>query len=343
VAGQGAEDMRCDPAAHRRAFTLVELLVVIAVIALLIGLLLPAVQKVREAVMRAQCQSNLKQVVLAVHHFHDVNKTMPPYFGIFPTVPGCGQYPWCNRKAVYGGWFAHLLPFVEQDNVYARIKNEITLSNYNDVKLKFTGAPPSGCQVVVVPYNGHSFVTTVCSNPGSSVYENHDIWIDGVHEVTYPILQCPSDPSQNPDGRVYSIWGSTNYLANWNAWGDGQGGHWTPPQRFAALQDGLSNIVLFGEGYANCDTVGRIALFSWTYQTFGLDWYDQPNTFMFQVRPGTGTCPTCCDNWRAQTPHAAMNVALADGSVRGVSPSISQTTWTRALLPRDGQVLGNDW
>jgi prepilin-type processing-associated H-X9-DG protein len=71
--------------------------------------------------------------------------------------------------------------------------------------------------------------------------------------------------------------------------------------------------------------------------------YDIPNTIMFQVQPGLGRCDTCCDNWRAQTPHAAMNVAMVDGSVRTLSRELSQETWDRLLLPRDGLALGDDW
>jgi prepilin-type N-terminal cleavage/methylation domain-containing protein len=327
------------PSAARRGFTLIELLVVIAIIAILIGLLVPAVQEVRAAAARAQCQNNLKQIALAVHNYHGVYKRMPPYFGIAPSVPGCGQYPWCNRRTPYGGWFVHLLPYVEQSVVYNRIAADCKNSGWNEPHCdQYNPSSPGG--VVVDQYNGHNYIY-VSSTGGGCVGTQfvNGIWIDGVHEVTYKVLQCPADPTLG-NGLVYSWWGSTNYLANYNAWGNGVGGLWTPAVNFAAIRDGTSNTVLFGEGYAECDRIGRIALYSWFYHNFGLDWYQQPNTLMFQDQPLVKDC----DNWRAQSPHrGGLNVALADASVRSVSPAVSQQTWTAILMPRDGTVPGDDW
>jgi prepilin-type N-terminal cleavage/methylation domain-containing protein len=335
---------------RRSAFTVVELLVVLAIIAVLMALLLAGVQQAREAANRTRCQNNLKQLALAVHHFHESRGTLPTYFGIYPSVGSCGVRPGCNRSAVYGSWFVHLLPFVEQGDLYRQVAEEVAARPYNE-RIQLTSG--SNCRVTTDRQytGGHSRQITVCDV--YPTYEEHGIWVPSVRTVRFKVLRCPSDPTAG-ENAVLSGWGVTNYLANYNAFDSGQRipanqPLWTLPPTFLAITDGLSNTVLFGEGYASCDGWVRLALYSWSYHNFGLDWMQNPNTLMFQVRPEPKTAPQCpagqecCDSWRAQTPHAVMNVALADGSVRTVGRGISAATWENALLPRDGNTLGADW
>jgi prepilin-type N-terminal cleavage/methylation domain-containing protein len=324
---------------RRPGFTLVELLVVIAIIGILIGLLLPAVQKVREAAARAKCQNNFKQLGLAVHHHHDTFGLMPQYFGVEGSRYPYPDYPLENMQKVYGGWFAHLLPFVEQNPLYNFIQAEVGRSGHNEPQCLSYAAGSGG--TVVVHYNGHDYVY---ANGASCTNEiPHGIWLEEARQAAFRILQCPSDPTASDSaGTIYGgYWGSTNYLANFNAWvSDRNAGVWGDAVSFANFTDGLSNTVLFGEGYRDCDRIGRIALYSWFYHNFGLDWYQQPNTLMFQTNP----LPKDCDNWRTQSGHPmGIQVGLADGSVRSVRQTISQRTWDSVLLPRDGTMPGNDW
>ena len=314
-----------------RGFTLIELLVVIAIIAILIALLLPAVQKVREAANRTTCQNNLKQIALGTHNFHDAYKILPPLLGIGrPRIqpgPAAGQ----PNNPPWGNPLFYILPYIEQDNFY-----------------KATYDP------------------SVDGNNSSNGYRP---WINRWRSIKTYV--CPSDPSIPPDGIGQGIivagWvdnpSLTTYAANAQVFGivnagggllDWNGGGRIP----ATITDGTSNTVMYAERYGNCGTYQSNALPGngtggnvwnwWGYDSaqpnFAVSWTSTsigPNS-LFQVRPTP--FKTNCDVFRASTPHdGGMTVGLCDASVRNISSSMSGTTWWTVCTASGGDIPGNDW
>jgi len=137
----------------RGGFTLIELLVVIAIIAILIGLLLPAVQKIREAAARLKCQNNLKQMGLAVHNYHDTNGTIPPGGrGPARTIVAAGTESNHN-------WAYRLLPFIEQDNLYHKVLPNAPGYFYSMLPSQYTDhyrALTTPVRLYRCPSSGHS-------------------------------------------------------------------------------------------------------------------------------------------------------------------------------------------
>jgi prepilin-type N-terminal cleavage/methylation domain-containing protein/prepilin-type processing-associated H-X9-DG protein len=146
---------------RRRGFTLIELLVVIAIIAILIGLLVPAVQKVREAAARAQCLNNLHQIGLAMHAYHDVNKHFPPAFA----------------KPSNYGWGVFLLPYLEQTPLY-------NLINPNGGStLSVNALTTMTLPVFVCPSDGSGPINTFLSGYGKGNYVPSEQVCDGGSKI----------------------------------------------------------------------------------------------------------------------------------------------------------------
>jgi prepilin-type N-terminal cleavage/methylation domain-containing protein len=329
-------------------FTLIELLVVIAIIAILIGLLLPAVQKVREAAARAQCENNLKQQGLAVHNFVDA-------FGVFPPQAGTAA------GATFAPLYFHMLPYVEQGTVWSA-------ANTYD---------PSGAVGQTSPNMGDLVTLGYVFPLWDSVNKGNASWLRQTRIKTY---QCPSDYTLN-NGLDWTP-GDSSYGGNFQVFGGtaniNSSTNWNGNTSILAITDGTSNTIMFAEKLSRCDGPLGLGGTWWmrgVYHISGSDdsypgdrlsavlfggvgddgtvWATGPGTTTnsvvvqtFQVKPQTymnGTTNSVCSHAFASTPHDGIVVGLADGSVRLVSPGVSSTSWWHATTPNGGETLGSDW
>lgn len=197
----------------RKAFTLIELLVVIAIIAILIGLLLPAVQKVREAAAKTQSKNNLKQLALAVHNSHDQYQITPPMYGVVGTQPALNVV-----NANQASLFFNLLPFIEQESLFKLGKDTAR------------GTAIKGLNNPLDPtWSANKGVYTL---PASV-----PLWIAG--GLTNP---WPSWANQ-ANATSTNKWGLSSYSANFQVFGD-------RGIKFTGIMDGLSHTVIIGERFA---------------------------------------------------------------------------------------------
>lgn len=418
-----------------RAFTIVELLVVITIIGILVGLILPAVQASREAARCTTCLNNLKQLALGTQQFHEAMGHLPVYW--WQHNPAASP-PETQEE---GGWLMWLLPELDQAPAYSDMMASALMSaSYTNV-LEQAASPdyqPAKPAVVQTPavYGplpapvwmpgtgqtstqtgstlnqiGHTYTeqnTTTSSGywyqppaplispavvltpavpaVGTPPVYQKDYTYKGLlkhSDLILPVTCCPSDAlsqasasmlTANPAAPSGSqpVFSLTNYQASIPVFVSGATGVFLPGSKpylqckaahFEDIRDGLSNTILFAEGMRFCDGTYRMAFWnSYQYQhshNFGADWNGVANTAMFQSISN----PAKANNWRLQALHrGSLNVALADGSARSISSSISHRetsdpnnpqpgvnwvmgsangVWDELVLPRDGESPGN--
>lgn len=303
---------------RRSAFTLVELLVVIAIIGILIGLLLPAVQMVRESARRTSCLNNLKQLGLAVHNYHDTKGFIPP-----------------SRAADnFLAWPVYLMPYMEQNNLYDGFEMD-RLYQDQDSDIVQVGMSvmicPSRRSIEISEYEIRGQHVGACGdyagNAGSSLYWFNDDWatfhipVDGIFNSGY-----------EDDNPVSNDWRLTQ----------GERGRY----KFADVLDGLTNTIFLGEKAVDRNAMRQAG--GWgdgsTYNG------SEPGTIMRLGgiglgiadssdigAPGPGTIPM----WGSSHPQIA-NFVMGDASVQTLAASTDEDTLRRLSSREDGEVVSLD-
>jgi type II secretory pathway pseudopilin PulG len=344
-------------------------LVVIAIIAILIGLLLPAVQKVREAAGRTQSQNNLKQIGIALHACNDVYQKLPGNVADFPNaIPNSPVDLWQQPvvPSHFGTQAYFLLPFLEQDNLYKSPKMNPTIS--------LDGT----------------------SNQTQSWRLKQNNTLGPPNNTVLKVFLAPNDPSVAGDFKAWGGGGATSYSSNWHVMGGGGWNDWNTGggkcRIPGTIPDGTSNTIGYMERYSRC---GIQAGHEWSQTKFWTErtWFDEEgggspaaqfyndsttggsafatNSFWvptapfsgfqdnnlpaaypintvtgistFNAQPQQSPSLTQCDPTRVQTIGSVMQVLMMDGSVHGVPAGISNDTFIKALSPNDGLPMGADW
>jgi prepilin-type N-terminal cleavage/methylation domain-containing protein/prepilin-type processing-associated H-X9-DG protein len=345
----------------RQGFTLIELLVVIAVIAMLIGLLLPAVQKVREAASRLKCQNNLHQIGLALHNFEGVNGYFPPaYVRTSGRQSGTAygiSYPDDGWNGLPGwGWGTFILPYIEQDNLYKSLRLDLPCWATEN-------APFVSTKLSI-------FLCPSSRGPGEGF---------ALQRYTAGTSEDPRDPT--PFSPTISF-AHSHYLANagqngpWNrspayaydytipepvgaGWGVVNGPFFRNSNtRVAQISDGLSQTVFVGEGSSRLTNKTWVGVVPWSCTPpqsppvgvgntnsggclvgahSGPDVHDHPNIIIHAPDNPFGHTD---EMWADHAP-PGCNVLFGDGSVRFIGAFINPNTWWALSTMNRGDVPGD--
>jgi prepilin-type N-terminal cleavage/methylation domain-containing protein/prepilin-type processing-associated H-X9-DG protein len=321
----------------RRAFTLIELLVVIAIIAILIGLLLPAVQKVREAAARSKCSNNLKQLGLAMHSYHDSNGGLPAMTG-----QGC----------CWGTWAVIVLPHIEQQSMYQLYQNwggnDSVNSNFpapNGGTNPRYGSAPNTTNVTTRRLQTLTCPSDRVNDPIGNI-NNYNYAVCGGNGGTYKA----AGPSPQPTGYTVQAGmfdGSVNGMVI-------SGTTVTANSRKTKLTDvtdGLTNTVMVGEVLQGQGS--DLRGFIWWGDATAMSTYYPPNTTSPDLIYSAGYCNNqpiqgmpCVGGsgalFASRSKHTGgVNAGMGDGSVRFVQSSINPNTWLWMGPINDGVVISN--
>jgi type II secretory pathway pseudopilin PulG len=301
------------------AFTLIELLVVIGLVAVLVALILPAVQQARESARRTECASRVRQLALALHSYHDMHR-------IFPINYGYGPYSSDNRGA---SWLQLILPHVEQGNLYARLQFGAPLSDPANTEVARTVVP-----VFICPSDSNPGAMTFRSNvPGLWGVQNYKACAGSNWEwgPFSPVVSTVGRNANNPDGLDHC-----NGLMCRNGQLD-VGPNRLITTRLRDVRDGTSNTFALGE------TVPEWCRHTWWY------WFNASTAtcaipLNYQTRPDLQVAMEG-DWWHNYSflsrHHGGAHFALVDGSARFVSENINQQTYRDLATIQGNEVVGD--